>query len=287
MTACKSSPLKSFKVVTLLNGKFELKNDIGKRHPLGRYNSSISNVLKYLGKIVDGNNLALQTKIYNSKQPNYDILTDALVNFMSFFMTHIEVMGGIINDFYPEKKDQDKIRKELNKLDARSYVATIINHIKHNGGTLNPASIINLENEAVLGFFVEGYDDDSIGPCKVVHSKGDDIISINYFVRKVTADIFLVDNFIASSIEKFIQLGKEEKCDESLLGILDKINNLPLRFFDKEYKRNHLMYSMKNGVLVLEHLKFKRNMIMNGRISVSYTADGVTRTFKIPLGAAT
>ncbi|MGP2862320.1 hypothetical protein ACTVMW_09415 [Serratia bockelmannii] len=287
MTACKSSPLKSFKVVTLLNGKFELKNDIGKRHPLGRYNSSISNVLKYLGKIVDGNNLALQTKIYNSKQPNYDILTDALVNFMSFFMTHIEVMGGIINDFYPEKKEQDKIRKELNKLDARSYVATIINHIKHNGGTLNPASIINLKNEAVLGFFVEGYDDDSIGPCKVVHSKGDDIISINYFVRKVTADMFLVDNFIASSIEKFIQLGKEEKCDESLLGILDKINNLPLRFFDKEYKRNHLMYSMKNGVLVLEHLKFKRNMIMNGRISVSYTADGVTRIFKIPLGAAT
>ncbi|HFT1085039.1 TPA: hypothetical protein ACH26M_003873 [Serratia marcescens] len=185
------------------------------------------------------------------------------------------------------KKEQDKIRKELNKLDARSYVATIINHIKHNGGTLNPASIINLKNEAVLGFFVEGYDDDSIGPCKVVHSKGDDIISINYFVRKVTADMFLVDNFIASSIEKFIQLGKEEKCDESLLGILDKINNLPLRFFDKEYKRNHLMYSMKNGVLVLEYLKFKRNMIMNGRISVSYTADGVTRIFKIPLGAAT
>jgi hypothetical protein len=52
--------------------------------------------------------------------------------------------------------------------------------------------------------------------------------------------MFLVDNFIASSIEKFIQLGKEEKCDESLLGILDKINNLPLRFLIRNIKETIL-----------------------------------------------
>lgn len=282
----KNTLFKYFKVAKLLNGDFEFNDEGGKRHPLGKYNSSISNVLKYLNKIIDNNNLALQTKIYNSDQANYDVLTDALLNFMNTFMTHVEVMGGIINDFFPQKKEQDKIRKELNKSDARNYVGVIINHIKHNGGTLNPASIVNSKNEAILGFFVVGYEGGSIGPYTIVHNKGDDLISINYFIRKVVADLFLIDGIIASYIGSHIQCENEEHSDETLSSLLEKINNIPYKFFDKEYKRNHLMYSMKNGIASLEHLKFKRNMIMEGRISVSYTGDGVTRTLRIPLGAA-
>ncbi|HEM8304970.1 TPA: hypothetical protein U2M51_001177 [Providencia rettgeri] len=283
MTTYKNSPLKRLKVATLLSGEFELGNDDNKRHPLGRYNSSISNVLNYLNKIIDNNSLLIQTKIYNSNRPNYEVLTDALVNFMNFFMTHVDVMGGIIKDFYPNKNEYEKIKKELNRLDARNYVATIINHIKHNGCVLTPVSIVDLKNNAILGFFVEDYDDGFIGPSKIIHRHGDNIISINYFVRKITADIFLIDNFIASNIEKYIQASNEDQCDEKLLNILEKINELPLRFFDKEYKRTHLMYSMKNGVVELNHIKFKRNMIMNGRLSVSYTSDGVSRSFKLPL----
>lgn len=281
----KNTPLKDLKVAILLNGTFELENKSDKRHPLGRYNSSISNVFNHINKIINANELMLQTKIYNSNQANYEILTDALVNFMNFFMAHIDVMGGIITDFYPEKKEHEKIKKELNRLDARNYVAKIINHIKHNGGILNPASIVNLKNEAIFGFFVEGYADGVIGPYKAVHSNGDDVISINYFIRKVTADIFLIDNFIASNIEKHIKFKKEEQCNEKLLNTLEKISKFPLRFFDMEYKRKHLMFSMKNGVITLEHLKFKRNMIMYGQFSTIYSTDGTTRAFKIPLMA--
>ncbi|WP_373326907.1 hypothetical protein [Cronobacter turicensis] len=275
----------SFKVATLLSSDFDFTNENGRRHPLGRYNSSISSVIRSLNRIVENNNLAIQTKVYNSKLPNYETLIDSLISFMSTFMTHIEVMGGIINDFYPDKKEQDKLRKELNKSDARVFVATIINHIKHNAGTLNPASIANQKNEVALGFFVESYEDNSLGPYKLVHSMGDDIISINYFLRKVTADIFKVDNIVSSHIEKHVKNVKNEKLDEYLLTTLEKINNLPLKFFDREHHRKHLLFSMKNGKVILERLKFKRNMIIHGRISTSYISDGVTRTFRLPLGA--
>ncbi|AGO57679.1 hypothetical protein SOD_p00050 (plasmid) [Serratia plymuthica 4Rx13] len=278
--------IKALKLSILLNGDYQLKKDENKRPPLGRYNASLGKTLNYLKKVIENNNLIHDTKIYLSNQPNYDGLIDALINFMHSYMAHVETLCGIVVDFYGDDKKITKIKREINKLDSRIYLATIINYIKHSDGSLRTASITGVNNDFVMGFYVEGYSDNAIGPSREVHKHGDDVISINYFIRKVIADIFIVDNFISSNLEQFITTKEEINIDDELFKILTKANELPLKFFDMEFKRKNLLFFMKKGEVKLEHLKFKREMIISGRMSVNFVGDGVTKTFKLPLGAA-
>jgi hypothetical protein len=290
----------------IYNGSYD------KRPPIGIYNLSLGEIWEAFEKVLNEidsiqvNAPFRDESTYGS--PFADALLDGQEKLLSAINRYFDDCITILRCFYPPSIGLD-YRKSFKKQTHvvsfdnsiqwyRSHVAQISNHIKHHQGRLRAIFAFN-DNFVIPGYFAEGVDAlGVIGPYPEIHQRFRGYSTAFSFYRDLRfhlIGVYSVSNHLAFSIRQITGVSnalvvRTNQSDTKVLRILERISELPLRFFEDEVYKDiptvklvetigegrklMLTYPDSNGILVAPNGKMK--------ILPIYVGDGVSKTFSLP-----
>jgi hypothetical protein len=193
-----------------------------------------------------------------------------------------------------EKKLIKEYKKRINKY--RSHLAPIVNKIKHNHARLNFIQFKTIHGE-IKGYFVEGVDKNgTIGPDREIHKlfrNSDTAISLNFDLKYHLVNFIHLCHHLKAVLEKIIKRqhgltlnlinnGRSEKDID--VKTIESIRSLPYLFFpDEQYKPlPEIILTEQSAEFILPSNSPKPLNYDSGKISFIFTADGVSKTFRLP-----
>lgn len=275
-----------------------------KRHPLGIYNLTLTEVLDKTSALLtlyEEANHGLPYLDPNKSDWDESIL-NATNSLLYSIMNHLDGYKSIISCFFEDQtsKDANKVMRNIARgiRPYRDNVAKIVNSLKHKQTCLSPF-YFHCPGVFVLGYFVEGVQPSgAIGPDPSVHKGGNVAISYNrdlpfhvcglYYCSSVLANnIYQVFGVVSSDSPKGVNVQLEE--------VLKRISVLPMTFFPDEVNKptpfvKYKPASQNKGFIVTMEIPLKNckaKTIPRGcRAKAKWKGDGSSRTFKLPyLGA--
>ncbi|MGF1477042.1 MAG: hypothetical protein ACFB6S_15975 [Geminicoccaceae bacterium] len=275
-----------------------------RRHPLAVYSISIGRICGKIKKTTEKlEKLWISSSNIEKMMENGDII-DEIIDYLelNFYSAaeHVDDIKHIVSSLFKTKescitsKKYKKFVADLKPL--RDEIASFANTIKHNHGRVRPYMLQFLhcgKNIVLIGFFIEGVNENKLCPCPVLHSKKR-IISVTSFLWSIIVYVWQTSNLTAKFIEEIGGVDSDEVslipapafCDAVL-----SLSRLPLYSFDdthpfatttvlprfgesRELDQNQVYGSFGNPWQKSDDGEFKGDFLM-------YGGDGVSNEFEL------
>jgi hypothetical protein len=216
-----------------------------RRHPLGLYNESVSQILQRFEKALQALNALCVDPVSErtvhlvvSLVEAYDALLDAL-------MEHLDDCLRLLQCFFDDHDDylsHPSVKAYRRRVDDyRRHMGALVNSIKHEQGRLRLFAMTGAD-DAIYGYFAEAPSDDgSLGPNANVHGNRDTAFSFSRDMRYHVSQLFAVSLALCDSISSLATVEipmsgwTAQACDYMRLrDLVGLVSALPDRVFPDE-----------------------------------------------------
>ena len=265
------------------------------RHPLSRYNASLSLVCKRILRVIKELEKVQNERNFESKTSNWTENLLELTNHMLYaLMEHVEACKKIIESFSSnssQNASKSICKSYKNSVDSyRNHIANVVNNLKHKQNQLRIIAFY-WENNSSLGYFVEGSVDDkgTLGPDPTIHSNSATAFSFYRDIPFHICNIYTVSTQLALALTKidqrFKQLNSNSKGSSYWFELLKASSHLPHIYFEDELKKPIPLIQAKNNLIKLEFPSktlTPMSIPKGSKIVLSLLGDGITKSWNLP-----
>lgn len=279
--------------------------ELGLRTPRGAYNASLQRIASGFEAVLAARAKMLATRSWTKDKTTWNRdLVPAQEHLLYVLFEHTEHCRNILRCFAPVNADFGKLKvtKEFDKVTApyRKHIGGIVNKMKH-GQRRVAAMVMHDDNVAVPGYFIEslGY----LGPRKLpvmqpdsdIHPRSDTAFSLHRDLRYNLWAVYAMSEHLVEAISSMELPAKagppqtDADLGSRLFVIADRVASLPPVFYPDEVRQAVPAVWVSDSPGVLEvavefpSKRFQpRRPTVPARLTVSWSGDGATDTFKYP-----
>ena len=275
-------------------------HDLGLRHPLGVYNTSIAVVTKRVDRVLSLLRVVVpeaDSSDAGSPEEHVNELLESQEALLHGLMQHMDDCINILRGFTVDKRDFKKNHYvkayHLAVEEYRNHIGKVVGRIKHQQGRLC-LLIAELKSISFTGYFVSvGLADGSVGPDPDIHKDGNTAFSFNRDLRYHICHVLLASGHLARAVDGLTGGGSSEVTPAGEPGTTDSVlsvSDLAETYFPDEYKKPRPVFRLETPQdctrrLVVEFVSSKTWRLFTGprfKITLRATADGSTRSWKAP-----
>ena len=273
--------------------------DLGLRHPLGVYNTSIAVIAKRVDRVLSLLRVVVpeaDSGDAESPEEHVDELLESQEALLHGLMQHMDDCINILRGFTVERRAFNKnhhvkaYRRAVQEY--RDHIGAVVGRIKHQQGRLCLLTV-RLGPSSFAGYFVAvGLAGGSVGPDPSIHKDGLTAFSFNRDLRYHLCHVLLASGHLARAVEGLTGGGSSEvthagePVTHSALGVSD----LAETYFPDEYEKPRPVLRLetprdRTRRLVVEFVSSKAwRPFAGSRFQVTLRApgDGSTRSWKLP-----
>lgn len=279
---------------------------LDKRHPLRIYNVSIIRICGKINRCCEKFETYMSSVTCVEDCSSQRILQEEVLDYLELCLyaaaEHVDDIESVASCFYTDSKafakskDVKDLKKSIKPI--RDRLSTFANALKHNQSRIRIFStdfVHEKTNMCLHGLFIESFRSGAVGPCPILHSPEEQIISITSFLWDIIVFIFEM----STSLTKFLNAlsvshksgVKPVPCVPYSEAVLS-LARLPTYSFDDVHPFNRVRVVIKTDdatAVRLESgiygsLKYpwtKSTEHQFGGFSHNYAGDGVTVSFAL------
>jgi hypothetical protein len=274
--------------------------DLGLRHPLAIYNTSIATVaqrfdhaLRALSAIVPTAGPATDAQVSAA-----DKLLESQEALLHGLMHHMEdclaILKGFARDDAAFKKHASAKKYGQAVREYRSHIGIVVNRIKHQTGRLR-LLIVRLGASSFCGYFVErGLAGGAVGPDPDIHKGGDTAFSFNRDLRYHMCHVICTSEQLARAVEALTSIPHIEggPTAQPLVNAAVNVASLAETYFPDEYEKPRPVLRFDGSVDDVHRLTAGFESSAGWRpfaghtfhVNLLFRGDGATRSWKVPYG---
>ena len=260
--------------------------ELGLRHPLGIYNTSVARVAERFSRV---------TKVLSTARQRGNELLDLQESLLKGLMEHMDDCVNILRGFTVDSRDFDKnrhVRVYRRAVDEyRAHIGKVVGRLKHQQGRLTLMTV-QLETSSFAGYFVTvGLLGGGIGPDPDIHPHIT-AFSFNWDLRFHLCHFLLTSAHLAQAVEGLSGVGPIEvdPVKGELTDSMTSVMALRETYFPDEYRKKRPVLGLKaepGGArqLVVDFVSSVGWQPLAGQtmqVTLTTRGDGVTRAWKIP-----
>ena len=274
--------------------------DLGLRHPLGVYNTSIAVVTKRVDRVLSLLRVVVpeaDSGDAGSPEKHVDELLESQEALLHGLMQHMDDCINILRGFtvercaFNENHHVQAYRRAVQEY--RDHIGKVVGRIKHQQGRLCPLTA-ELGPISFAGYFVAvGLADGSVGPDPNIHKDGKTAFSFNRDLRYHLCHVLLASGHLARAVEGLTGGGSSEvthagepRTTDSVLSV----SELAETYFPDEYKKPRPILRLETPQdctrrLIVEFVSPKTWRLFAGprfKVTLRVSGDGSTRSWKPP-----
>ena len=258
--------------------------ELGLRHPLGIYNTSVTRVEERFRRVVE---------LLSTPEQQRNELLDSQEALLKALMEHMDDCVNILRGFTASKRDFDKNRHVRAYRQAieeyRAHIGKVVGRLKHQQGRLTLMTV-QLATSRFAGYFVTiGLLGGSIGPDPDIHPHIT-AFSFNRDLRFHLCHFLLTSVHLARAVEALTGARPDYPAKGALADVIKAVMALPETYFPDEYKKRRPVLRFEaeqvaSRQLFVNFMSSKGWQPLAGQtmlIRLTTRGDGVTRAWKIP-----
>ena len=260
--------------------------ELGLRHPLGIYNTSVARVAERFSRVV---------RLLSTPRPQGDELLDFQESLLKGLMEHMDDCVNILRGFTVNSLDFDKnhcVRVYRRAVDEyRSHIGKVVGRIKHQQGRLTLLTV-QLQTSSFAGYFVSvGLRSGGVGPDPDIHPHIT-AFSFNRDLRFHLCHFLLTSAHLAQAVEGLTGAGPVEvdPVKGELTDSIKRVMALPETYFPDEYRKKRLVlrfevaqdFSRQLVVDLVSPEDWQPLVGQTFQVTLTTRGDGATRAWKIP-----
>lgn len=229
--------------------------ELGLRHPLGTYNTSVVVVAKRVARVVSLLRTVMTETSHGTKQSpeEAEALLESHEALLQGLMQHMDDCLNILRGFAVDRRAFDKsrhVKVYRRAVDQyRSHIGKVAGRIKHRQGRLTLLTA-RLGARSFAGYFVAvGLAEGGVGPDPDIHKHGWTAFSFNRDLRFHLCEFLLTSARLAQAVEGLTgarPVDTEPVHDvltDAVLGVI----GLPETYFPDEYEEPRPVLRFKTG----------------------------------------
>jgi hypothetical protein len=271
----------------------------GLRHPLGIYNQSLTKIGKRAVELLTklARTIEDELAVLGAGQSHLDALLDANDHFLDALIEHVDDCKAVLKGVLGPEESYRAISAFGKAIEPyRNHIGAIVNLIKHQQAAFSPVQF-SWPGNICIGYFVATVNDGlTVGPSRIIHRDGNSGFSFNrdipfhlcgiFFVGEKLRDQLVSSRPILRSLGSESAIGGEKSSEAPWTRALLMSSQLPRVFFPDEIRLSPPLISVDNNRVRVTYAPspFKRAKPppSGAKVSVSFSGDGVTKSFKMP-----
>ena len=278
--------------------------DLGLRHPLGVYNTSIAVIAKRVDRVLSLLRVVVPEADpggAGSPEKHVDELLESQEALLHGLMQHMDDCINILRGFTVERRafNENHHVKAYRRAvqEYRDHIGNVVGRIKHQQGRLCLLTV-QLGPSSFAGYFVAvGLADGSVGPDPNIHKGGLTAFSFNRDLRYHLCHVLLASGHLARAVERLTGGGSSDVTPAGEPGTTDSVlsvSDLAEMYFPDEYKKPRPVLRLETSQdctrrLVVEFVSSKTWRTFSGprfKITLRASGNGITRSWKAPYSFA-
>ena len=272
--------------------------ELGLRHPLGAYNTSVAVIRKRVVEVIRRLETVV-TGAFRTASEESDALLDSQEALLHGLMQHMDDCLNILRGFTADRRAFAKsgsvkgYRRAIEQY--RSHVGKVVGRVKHQQGRLTLLTVRCAEIR-IAGYFVAvGLPEGSVGPDPDIHRQGLTAFSFNRDLRFHLCHVLLMSSHLAQAIERLTGIRAADLAtgDGQLTDVVLDVTDLPDAYFPDEYWKAvpRLRFERRRDAprrLVVDFVSFTGWPALAGETfeaRLQMYGDGSTRKWKLPYSA--
>ena len=272
--------------------------ELGLRHPLGTYNTSVAVVAKRVTRVISLLRAVVPERGsgHTESPEQVDALLESQEALLQGLMQHMDDCINILRGFTVDRRNFDKsrhVKVYRRAVDQyRSHIGKVAGRIKHRQGRLTLLTA-RLGASSFAGYFVAvGLADGGVGPDPDIHKHGLTAFSFNRDLRFHLCHVLLTSACLAQAVEGLTGASpvEVEPVHDPLTDSLSGVIGLPETYFPDEYEEARPILRFATGQdashqLVADFVSsegWRPSARHNLRLTLRTQGDGSTRSWKIP-----
>ena len=272
--------------------------ELGLRHPLGTYNTSVAVVAKRVTRVVNLlRTVVPETGPGHTESPEQaEALLESHEALLQGLMQHMDDCINILRGLTVDRRDFDKsrhVKVYRRAVDQyRSHIGKVAGRIKHRQGRLTLLTA-RLGARSFAGYFVAvGLAEGGVGPDPDIHKHGWTAFSFNRDLRFHLCHVFLTSARLARAVEGLTGASPvdAEPVHDALTDSVVGVIGLPETYFPDEYEEPRPVLRFETGQdashqLVADFVLSKGWRPFAGQgfqLKLATHGDGSTRSWKVP-----